>query len=108
MATAPTGQSCGTCAFWIDGACVGALPTNNPGMPPFRPMVSTQWCRAWNVWPGRTTNGGTMSSGTIAPSGGVDGDYYVSYRDNGDHTASTIVVYQKQSGSWVSVLTIGP
>lgn len=118
MATNPSGQSCGNCSFWINQSCRATLPSLVDPFHAWRPVDADDWCRTWNVWPGSSApaaSAAALSFGTSPPSSGAgnDGDFYVKYDlvsgpIGGGSAADNIIVYQKQSGYWVSYATIGP
>lgn len=110
MATAPAGQSCGNCSFMINAECHAMVPRGAQGGGGWPAVKDDDWCGTWNVWPGASPGavGSSITAGTAAPSGGANGDFYVKYAfvPESATTIDVLVVYQKQAGNWVSVLTV--
>lgn len=109
MASPPDSQTCANCAFFIADTCRRPTPFVFAGGAGWPACQATDWCAMWNVWPS-AGSGGTVGAqcynGTAAPSAGagVNGDFYVK---NGMHNESpSVVIYQKQSGSWVVIDTL--
>lgn len=112
MATNPDGQSCATCAFYITGECRASKPSAAVDKNYYARPGPDSWCTTYNVWPGKTPPaavGAACTSGTAAPSGGTDGDFYVRYAVSAPLPSGNIValsIYQRQSGAWVVIQTI--
>jgi hypothetical protein len=105
--TQPAGQSCANCVFYIATNCHRPVPgTQGASWPVCEP---TDWCSFWNIWPSGPGNssvaGAAISSGTAAPAGGADGDYYVKYT-LALGAISALSIYQRQAGNWVVIQTI--
>jgi len=103
MANNPAGQSCATCAFYIGGTCRVSPPAQSLGAGNLWASTGPDdWCNVWNVWPAvpPTPAGAVCTAGTIAPSGGANGDFYV------DYLAFNGTILQKQTGVWVTIQTI--
>jgi hypothetical protein len=109
---APAGQSCANCAFFVSGECRRESPlyvrTGDFTISRWSTVEAGEWCSFWNVWPeGGGMIGTNISSGTAAPTGGVDGDFYVKYTFDGTNTYITALsIYQKQAGTWNVITTI--
>lgn len=108
MATAPAGQSCGNCSFMINAECHAMVPRGAQGGGGWPAVAADDWCGTWNVWPGASPGavGSAITAGTAAPSGGSDGDFYVKYTSSMEGSINALDIFQKQSGNWVSVLTV--
>jgi hypothetical protein len=109
MADNPSGQSCATCSFYIGGDCRAAKPSQGSNLPGLWGKPDPDdWCVEWNVWSGRSpaAAGAVFSSGTLAPTGGNDGDFYARYTLFGMVSITALSILQKQSGAWVVIQTI--
>jgi hypothetical protein len=105
--TAPAGQTCANCSFFVNLECHAREPI--PGELPNRkaarwaPVDADDWCAQWNCWPGRQNpDAKECLFGTADPSAGADGDFYVKY----DVLLHSLLIYQKQSGNWLLVTTV--
>jgi hypothetical protein len=103
-------NSCANCSFYVSGTCRIDPPNVLNGVDYAWPRCQpTDWCASWNVWPGNPPPTGLSSictSGTAVPSGGNNGDFYVLYRFKTAGLLDICQVYQKQSGTWVVIITI--
>jgi hypothetical protein len=50
MASPPAGQSCATCAFYINGTCREASPQQtSPDAPRWPTVAPSEWCGQWKA-----------------------------------------------------------
>jgi len=125
MATNPAGQSCNNCSFYIGNNCKAIVPSQAGSAPIWASPPPDDWCRFWNVWPQTGTSPAPAPAppsvhwGQAAPSGGVDGDFWVQYTFidvrsqgvffflTGARTIyyDTITIFQRQNGGWHPLVT---
>lgn len=108
-------NQCSTCAFYHANTCRINPPIAGSGGDTAWPRVQgTDWCAAWNCWPGTPAYTGMNSGltiGTVGPpaDSGADGNFYIYYTQivvGPDRYLNRADVFQRQLGNWVGIASL--